>query len=134
MDWREALEVVVARTKHEPFRRACADDHPQRETWRARMIEMATGAPPAYPPILAMAGTGIAAAGRAAAAFVRREPVFVLEPEYERRLAICRSCEHFDAAQARCRLCGCYARVKLSLLAERCPLDPPKWGGVTGPS
>lgn len=137
MDWEEALEIVMDRTRHEPFRSGCAEDHPDRETWRARMIEMATNSPPApasYPPVYAMAGTALAAAGRAAAAAVHGRSATVPAAEYDRRLATCRACPEFDAIPARCRLCGCYASLKLRLAAERCPLEPPKWGPFTAPS
>jgi hypothetical protein len=48
-----------------------------------------------------------------------------LEPappeERERRLAICRECEHFTGT--RCRKCGCVARWKVKLAAWHCPID-----------
>jgi hypothetical protein len=47
--------------------------------------------------------------------------------ERARRLAICASCEHFDAAAERCRRCTCYMPLKTRLAAWHCPLDPPKW-------
>ncbi len=47
--------------------------------------------------------------------------------ERARRLAICESCEHFDAAAERCRRCTCYMPLKTRLAAWHCPLDPPKW-------
>jgi hypothetical protein len=131
MDWKEALEVVVSRTKHEPFRRGCADDNPDKEKWRARMIEMATGgspAPAAYPSALAMAGSAAAALGRAASAVVHGEAVLVPAEEFDRRLAICRGCEQFDPGPARCRICGCWTNQKLGLATEQCPLEPPRWG------
>ena len=49
MTWQEALEIVMVRTGHEPYRRLTADDHPDREIWRARMIAKARGAPPPPP-------------------------------------------------------------------------------------
>ena len=45
MTWTEALEIVVARTKHERYRVLCSDDHRDREIWRARLISHATGEP-----------------------------------------------------------------------------------------
>jgi hypothetical protein len=45
MDWTEALDIVIARTKHEPYRTLCAEGHPHAETWRERMVAMATGQP-----------------------------------------------------------------------------------------
>ncbi len=49
----------------------------------------------------------------------------VNEAERERRLGICRACEHFD--EGRCRLCSCIMRIKASWLGQKCPHDPPKW-------
>ena len=53
MTWNQALDLVVARTGHEPFRRLCAEDNPdaeQRDAYRALMVELATGEPPAPAP------------------------------------------------------------------------------------
>jgi hypothetical protein len=55
-DWRIALENVVARTGHEHFRVLTADNHPDREIWRRRMIEKDGGDPgplpsPPVPPL-----------------------------------------------------------------------------------
>jgi hypothetical protein len=46
MTWTEALEVVLARTKHEPYRAKCDESNPSHAIWRDRMIEKATGVPP----------------------------------------------------------------------------------------
>jgi hypothetical protein len=52
VDWTEALEIVIERSRggqrygHERFRALCAEGHPDREIWRARMVETATGTPP----------------------------------------------------------------------------------------
>jgi hypothetical protein len=43
MDWQEALEVVLARTKHRRYVELCAAEHPDHEYHRRRMIEKATG-------------------------------------------------------------------------------------------
>lgn len=45
MDYAEAVEIVIARTKHERFRYLCSDDNPNREAWRAHVISEATGEP-----------------------------------------------------------------------------------------
>ena len=51
MTYPEALEIVIARTKHERYRQLCADDHPDHLAWRAHVIAEASGAPkrPAHP-------------------------------------------------------------------------------------
>jgi len=48
--------------------------------------------------------------------------------ERERRLAICRDCEHIESANTsheRCRQCGCVLAFKSALAALGCPLK--KW-------
>ena len=50
MTWQEALEIVVARSNHEPYRKFCADDHEYHQIWRDRMIRMASGMPEPAPP------------------------------------------------------------------------------------
>lgn len=129
MDWREALELVVAHTRHEPYRANCAEEHPQHALWRARMVaraEALAGKPvPEYPPLAKQAANAVAAAGRVVAAVARGAPVRVAPEEAARRLEICRSCDRYDAAQGRCRACGCLCAPKASLTTEVCPLS--KW-------
>jgi tetratricopeptide (TPR) repeat protein len=45
---------------------------------------------------------------------------------YEKRLAICETCEHFTGV--RCRVCGCFANVKASMFYEECPIG--KWPSI----
>jgi hypothetical protein len=51
----------------------------------------------------------------------------------EKRLAICKSCEFWDAKAfnetGRCNKCGCSTWAKLRMATEKCPID--KWGPVT---
>lgn len=48
---------------------------------------------------------------------------------YEKRLAICRGCEFYDAAgwkgRGKCLKCGCCTAAKAKLRTEKCPLG--KW-------
>lgn len=63
MDWSEALEIVIARTRHERFRVLCAGDHADHEVWRRKVIELAGGEPPPsldLPAIFAEAKAGAA--------------------------------------------------------------------------
>jgi hypothetical protein len=46
MTWREALEIVIGQTKHEPYRRLCSNDHPAHEAYRGLMIRQATESAP----------------------------------------------------------------------------------------
>lgn len=49
---------------------------------------------------------------------------------YDRRMAICRSCDRFNHAKESCPLCGCNMRLKVGIPSTSCPDDPPKWGTV----
>ena len=69
MDWREATEIMVERTKHERLRELVADDWPDHQAWRRRIVELAGGEPAKeYPPITTQVGNAIEAAGSAPAA------------------------------------------------------------------
>lgn len=112
MTWREALEQVVARTRHERYRWLTSDDNPdaaQREGYRASLIQQASGA--------------LGAIGRAIGAAVTGEPVMMSQEEQERRWAICLACEHLDGEQ--CKICGCHMPIKTWGAQEHCPID--KW-------
>lgn len=50
IDWREALEKVVAESRHQSYRDYCADGHPNRDLWRRRMILKAGGSVPGHGP------------------------------------------------------------------------------------
>lgn len=52
----------------------------------------------------------------------------------------CEPCKHYNPIWHQCKLCGCFCRKqgnakfnKPKMLTERCPLDPPKWGGNNTP-
>jgi hypothetical protein len=123
MTWTEALDILVARTRHERYRQLCAEDHPDHEVWRARVVSEATGQPIEYPSVATQVGNALGAAAR----FVASGGAVVSEEEQARRLAICGQCEHFDAEAGRCKVCGCIARWKARLATEHCPLPEPKW-------
>lgn len=44
----------------------------------------------------------------------------------ERRLEICRECDHWHGAVARCKLCGCFMHGKARFPRSKCPAG--KWG------
>ena len=49
-----------------------------------------------------------------------------LDPqEIERRLTLCRGCEHFIKASSRCSKCGCFMAFKSRLRSAHCPIG--KW-------
>lgn len=129
MDWPEALALVIERTRHERWRALCAEDHPDREFHRAKVLALAlaTGKPADYPGIAAMAGNLLAAAGRVVGAVATRAPVLVPDAVLAERKRLCVACPQFDEAAGRCRLCGCWTDQKLRLATERCPIEPPRW-------
>lgn len=136
MDWEEALNLVVQTTGHARYRDLCAEEHPDRDAWRARMIARATGeavAPTSYPSVATMAGNVLAAAGRAVAALATGGPVWVPNDVYEARRATCAACPEWVAKDRRCRLCGCQTDLKLRGAQESCPADPPRWGRWENP-
>lgn len=127
MDWPEALETVVGRTRHERYRALCADDHPDHAIWRAKVVAKATGMPaPSYPSLAVQAGNAAKALGRVVAAVVQGERIKVEPAVYCERLAICLGCEFNGARPAgvRCTKCGCGSR-KLEFATEECPVG--KW-------
>lgn len=130
MDWPEALEIVVARTGHERYRALCADDHPDHDIHRRRMIERATGeapTPATFPSLFRQAAGLAGAVARVAGAVVSGGPVMVPPKVYAARLAVCLSCDDNVARSAgavRCGRCGC-GGAKLALATESCPIN--KW-------
>lgn len=130
MDYREALEIVIARTGHERYRALVAEDNPdlfQRDAYREAVIRQAGGQPdpppprPAGPPLSARIAGLVRAAVHVARSRFRRVP----RAEFERRRALCHRCEFFDADRVRCLKCGCHLAVKPWAAALHCPIE--KW-------
>jgi len=78
-----------------------------------------------YPPLFQQARNAVQAVGSVVASIVRGEPVTVSQEEQDRRLAICHTCEFWDAAQGRCSKCGCFGAWKTWLASQQCPIA--KW-------
>jgi len=55
-------------------------------------------------------------------------PMFVSDEVKQQRLNICKSCEHYDASQIRCKSCGCFLLQKASFALDSCPLQ--KWSNM----
>lgn len=54
------------------------------------------------------------------------QPIIQLDEDVvEKRIEICRSCEHFIKDSQRCNLCGCFMNWKTRLTSAHCPID--KW-------
>ena len=41
----------------------------------------------------------------------------------ESRLQICNKCEWFNKRLAKCRKCGCFMKLKTTLLEAKCPIE-----------
>jgi hypothetical protein len=129
MDWEEALEIVIARTRHEAFRRICADANPdirRRDAMRSTVVRVAMGEP-AYPPVRTMAGNLARAAFRVAGAVAAGKPLIVDRAEKDRRLTICTACDQYDAPKGRCKACGCAINLKARLKSETGKCPKMKW-------
>lgn len=59
------------------------------------------------------------------AAAVAKDPRWVDDAEYDRRMSICRECPLFDHKQVRCKKCGCKLKGKAKFKAGTCPIK--KW-------
>jgi hypothetical protein len=73
--------------------------------------------PTAYPPLVVQATNLV----KSAVQYVASGCATVDQAEYDRRRGICSGCEHFDAEQDRCRVCGCAMSFKPWGLAMKCP-------------
>jgi len=127
MNWKTALDLVVARTGHERFRVLCADAWPDHAAYRRLVLRMASsyGLGLKYPSLIQQGTNAVKAVGSVVASVARGEPVTVPQEEQDRRLAICHACEFWDATQGRCSKCGCFGQWKTWLASQRCPIE--KW-------
>ncbi|MDR3582564.1 MAG: hypothetical protein P4L67_04795 [Candidatus Pacebacteria bacterium] len=96
------------------------------EKWR-RVIDRHNGVEPEYPPLLEQVGSLAVAVGT----FIKSGCATVDQAEFDRRHAICETCESFDAKRNKCRECRCSMAVKPWGRDMECPLG--KWsddGGI----
>lgn len=49
----------------------------------------------------------------------------VPDETYEKRLEICRKCEHLMSGM--CRKCGCYVEMRAAMKIRSCPDIPDRW-------
>lgn len=49
--------------------------------------------------------------------------IFVSEEVKQQRFDTCKSCEHFDSNEIRCKQCGCFLEHKASFSAAKCPIE-----------
>ncbi len=130
MTWKEALEAVIVRTKHEVLRSQCADNNPnveQRNGCRKMVVQMASSL--ADPSLMEKTMNAAGAVARAAVAVATGQPVLVSAEIRAERQSTCDVCEHYEPKQARCKICGC-GGLKLDLATERCPIG--KWEAQPG--
>jgi hypothetical protein len=130
VEWTEALDLVESRTGVARYRELCDEANPDRllrDAWRARMVEMATDRPAAYPSLLRQAANLATSAYNHVAGGLQ----VVDRAEYDRRRAICGGCDRLDRERDRCTACGCMLAVKPWGAREACPLG--RWAGLGGP-
>ena len=124
MDWQQSLEILVERTRHQRFRELCAESHPDHDAWRARVVELVAGNPPAAYPSSARLAANLATDlwAWAVSGFMT-----TTEEERVRRISICEACEYFDPGPRRCKHlgCGCYLDEAVKLQTKHCPIG--KW-------
>jgi hypothetical protein len=56
---------------------------------------------------------------------VIQKPTIASAEQQKERLDICGTCENY--VDSRCKLCGCFMKLKVKAGNVRCPDDPPKW-------
>ncbi len=133
MTWTEALESLASDPHLWRYRELCDEDNPnliQRDKYRGLVIRIVTDDPTlkpggsrplAYPPIAIQVGNALGAAAQ----FVKSGFATVTQEEFDRRLAICKTCEFLDATRNRCVKCSCHLAVKPWGKAWHCPIA--KW-------
>ena len=90
-----------------------------------KAVSVATPAQRMFPPLSEQAKNLTRAVARVAGELVQGRPVAADKETIANREAICDKCEHYS--HGRCKLCGCYLRIKRTLSTEHCPATPPKW-------
>jgi hypothetical protein len=133
MDCQEALEIAMARTKHEPLRKMASPDRPGHEAICRHLIEVAgddPGPAPVSPetsyPSVAQQARNL---WRSIKAFVASGGRLVPKAVRAERARICRACPHWNGIT--CGKCGC-TKLKVWSAAEKCPDNPPRWGTYEG--
>jgi hypothetical protein len=62
---------------------------------------------------------------------LKLDTVFTREKEMsEKRLEVCRECEHLEKKLMRCNQCGCFMNFKTLMKSAECPIG--KWGKENG--
>jgi hypothetical protein len=61
--------------------------------------------------------------------FIKQGAPITSTEEYEERIAICVSCEHFTKNRS-CGLCGCHMPVKAGWKTSECADNPKRWNKI----
>jgi hypothetical protein len=122
MTWIEALEALAGDFRVGDFTRLC--NHPSaevRDAWRAKVVRIAQGDRSPRPGLGTTIVNAVAAAGRVVGAAVRGKRILRGEAAQAACLAVCKTCDQYDAARDRCKICTCFASIKSRLATEECP-------------
>ena len=125
MDYKEALNLLKDHDGIHNLTHLCREENTdliQRNAYRNLVVKLAQENTET-PSIISQ----IRSASTAAIDFVKSGFKMVDEEEVERRHNICKSCEHYNAPENRCNVCGCYLKLKQRLESSHCPLPVPKW-------
>jgi hypothetical protein len=57
----------------------------------------------------------------------------VQQEDLDKRLNVCKTCEHFNSTLTKCDYCGCLLSIKARWATEDCPLTPSKWPAIALP-
>lgn len=71
----------------------------------------------------------LTAFGRAVRQLFEHKSVIAHQNTIQFRESICAKCPH--NANGICRLCACFIEVKVMLVTEECPDEPPRWPRLT---
>ena len=123
MSWEADLVAVVKRTGVKRYEHLCSEAYFDHKRMREKITAMAHETE--FPSLATQAGNALGALGRAAGQLLSGGPVLVPNEVRDERWGQCMTCENL--VNDRCRLCGCYFAKKITLAAERCPMNPPRW-------
>lgn len=98
---------------------AWAAEDPADPVKLAHIRHRSTIDPAEYPPLAMQAGS----LARSLWDWAVSGFAMATEAEQSRRLTICHDCPQWD--DGRCRICGCYVKVKITMKTEHCPIA--KW-------
>ena len=79
--------------------------------------------------LLKTGGGQVASFTRDISAFASSGAKTLENDKYEARMAVCSTCEHFEAQSTRCGKCGCFMSLKARMAVASCPVG--KWSAVT---